>query len=104
MDEVYMSQSNIRIINGPLPHIMKMILRRLPTEVHHELENRTFNSIALINANIPSIYYFADIAQKAAPVYSVEMSGTCPQHIMTLVLFGDVSAVQTAVKVIESEI
>ena len=97
-----MAPNNLRIINGPGPEVMEMIRRRLPPDLRKELAGRSFNSIALISANIPGICYFADVAQKAGAVLAAELSGTCPQHVTTLALFGDIAAVQAGVAAIEA--
>lgn len=91
----------IRIINGPLDLVKKMIISRLPHDDQQSLGNESFNAIALVNTNIPNVFFFADMAKKAAAVDVSIMSGTCPQHITTLVILGDVSAVRTAIEAIE---
>lgn len=90
-----------RVINGISPEVRSMLLRRVNSEQRRELEDRRFNSVALIQASIPDIYYFADIAKKAGPVFVADIAGTCPQHITTLAIFGDVAAVRTAVTALE---
>ena len=97
-----MAPNNLRIITGPDPRVMEMICRRLPVDLRKELSGKSFAAIALVNANVPSIYYFADVAQKASAVVAAELSGTCPQHVTTLALFGDISAIRTAVSAIEA--
>lgn len=89
-----------RIINGPNAMAKAMILRRLPIDVKKEIEDKTFASIALVDANVPSVFYYADIAAKSGDVFTAEMRGTCPDHITTLAIFGDISAVAIAVKAI----
>lgn len=98
-----MALPNLRMINAPDPRVVQMISRRLPPEFRKELAGISFDTIALINAAIPNIYYFADVAMKAGDVYAADISGTCPQHITTLALFGDVSSVTAAVSAIERE-
>ena len=96
-----MAIPNSKIIHAPNPHIVKMICRRLNPDSRKQLNEIRFDSIALINAIIPNIYYFADIAMKSGCVYAAEISGTCPQHTTTLALFGDVSSIQAAMDAIE---
>ena len=94
---------NIRVIKGPLPSVTKMIIQRLHKEDQDILEGKYYNAIALINSTIPNIYYYADLAQKAGQVHAAILYGTCPQHITTLALFGEMAAVNTAVRSIEIE-
>ncbi|MDR1967035.1 MAG: BMC domain-containing protein [Synergistaceae bacterium] len=75
--------------------------RRMPPASHEKIKNLRVDAIGLIQANIANILYFADVAQKAAAVCPVELNGSCPQHITTLALIGDVSAVETAMRSIE---
>lgn len=98
-----MAALQIRIINGPNARVRDMVLRRLPHDVKEELGDRYFNSIALINASVPNVFYFADVASKSGDVFVAEIRGSCPQHITTLALFGDIAAVATAVKAIENK-
>ncbi|MBP0575058.1 BMC domain-containing protein [Mycobacterium tuberculosis] len=49
------------------------------------------------------LFYFADLAEKAASVVAVEVFGTCPQHITTLALCGETSAVRAAASAIQND-
>lgn len=94
---------NARIIFAPDTNVMEMLRRRMPSEVRNLHKDSRFDAVALIQASIPNIFYFADLAQKAGAVYATELSGCCPQHISILAIFGDVAAVQAAVIAIESK-
>lgn len=98
-----MAVANSRIIHAPSKGVVEMIRRHLPAEAKKKLDDFPFDCVALINAIVPNIYFFADIATKAGPVFASEMSGTCPQHTTTLAIFGDVSAVKSALAAIEIE-
>ncbi|MDJ0932694.1 MAG: hypothetical protein QNJ43_19980 [Breoghania sp.] len=39
---------------------------------------------------------------KAADVFTVEIYGTCPQHVTSLAVLGEISAVKTAMETIEA--
>ena len=98
-----MAVPNSRIIDAPGPFVISMIKRHLPPDARKEIEGVSFDTIALINAIVPTIYFYADIAMKAGGVFASEMSGTCPQHTTTLALFGDVASVKAAMDAIESK-
>jgi len=91
---------NSRIIHAPSAEVKEMIVRRMPASARAGLEGVRIDAIGLIQANICNIFFYADIAQKAAAIYPAELHGSCPQQIVTLALFGDVSAVQSAMKAI----
>ena len=44
---------------------------------------------------------YADVASKSANVVVSEVFGSCPQHITTLAIFGEISAVNVAMQAIE---
>lgn len=94
--------TNSKIINSPSTEVIKMLKRHMSIEVKQQLDEYKFNTIALINSTIPNIFYYADVAKKAGNVLVAELTGNCPQHVTTLALFGDVSAVESAIKAIET--
>lgn len=91
-----------RIINAPRPDVLRMLERRMPREAREELQARSFNAVGLVQATIPNLFYFADIAQKASHVFVTELTGNCPQHITTLAVFGETSAVRAALAAVEN--
>lgn len=93
---------NSRIINGPRPDVIRMLERRMPKEAREDLHTRSFNSVGLVQASVPNLFYYADVAQKASNVLVAELTGNCPQHITTLAVFGETSAVKTALSAIEN--
>lgn len=93
---------NSRIINAPRPDVIRMLERRMPQWAQDTLRGCPFNAVGLVQASIPDIFYYADIAQKASNVFVTELSGNCPQHLTTLAVFGEVSSVRTALDAIEN--
>ncbi len=91
----------IRTINAPDPNVMLMFRHRVPPEARTWLDKNAVSSIGLIQTSIADLYYFADIALKAADVYTAEVFGSCPTHVTTLALFGETSAVSTALRAIQ---
>ena len=80
-----------------------MLERRMPADVRGRLQERPFDAVGLVQASVPDLYYFADLAQKAASVFTVELFGSCPQHITTLAVFGETSAVRVAMQAIHGQ-
>jgi microcompartment protein CcmL/EutN len=73
----------------------------MPQAVRDRIKSLRIDAIGLLQSSVVDILYFADVAQKASAVFPVELHGSCPQHITTLALLGDVSAVETAMRAIE---
>jgi len=92
-----------RIINAPTPEILSMLKRRMSSESRDRLEMVRIDAIGLIMLPIPDLYFFADQASKSAHVAVSEIFGSCPQHITTLGIFGEVAAVNEAMRIIEDD-
>lgn len=91
----------IRIINAPQENLFDMLARRVAPHVRKWVEENPVSSIGFLQVSIPDMFYFADIAGKAANVMTVELFGTCPQTTTTLAILGETSAVRAAVSAIE---
>jgi len=90
-----------RIICAPGADVIEMLYRRIPQQAKSKLDAHQFDAVGLIQTNLPNLYYYADIGQKAGNVFSVEISGNCPQHISTLAFFGNIAAVKAAMQAVE---
>ena len=95
--------TKIRIINAPTPDTLAMLKRRMPAEARSRLERVRIDAIGLFMLPVPDLYYYADRASKSAIVAVAEIFGSCPQHITTLAVFGEVGAVNEAVRIIEED-
>ena len=89
----------IRVLYGPKPEIVSMILQRsvASESIMKELAARQWGAVAIIQTPIYELYYFADLAVKAGSVTAVEILGNCVHQIGAVALFGDVSSVEAAV-------
>lgn len=94
---------NTRIINAPRPEVLQMLERRMTSELRSRLREQAFDAVGLVQTSVPDIFFLADVAGKAAGVFTVELHGSCPQHISTLAVFGETSAVHAAMQAIESQ-
>lgn len=92
-----------RIINAPTPDIVAMLKRRMPGEFRSRLDLLRIDAIGLLMLPVPDLYFYADLASKSANVVVSEIFGSCPQHITTLAIFGDVAAVNEAMRMIEND-
>lgn len=94
---------NKRIINAPTPETLAMLKRRMPSESRNRLDRVHIDAVGLIMLPIPDLYFYADRASKSAHVAVSEIFGSCPQHITTLAIFGEVAAVNEAMRTIEDD-
>lgn len=92
-----------RIINAPTPDIVAMLKRRMPGEFRSRLDLLRIDAIGLLMLSVPDLYFYADLASKSANVVVSEIFGSCPQHITTLAIFGEVAAVNEAMRMIEND-
>lgn len=81
-----------------------MLKRRMPAESRNRLEMVRIDAIGLIMLPVPDLYFYADQASKSALVVVSEIFGSCPQHITTLAIFGEVAAVNEAMRMIDDDI
>lgn len=94
---------NKRIINAPTPETLAMLKRRMPSEARSRLDRMRIDAVGLIMLPVPDLYFYADRASKSAHVAVSEIFGSCPQHITTLAIFGEVAAVNEAMRTIEDD-
>lgn len=78
-----------------------MMKRHMSADGRARLGDTPVNSVALMMVSIPELYFYADLANKSANVIVAEIFGGCPQHITTLAILGEVSAVRIALDAIE---
>ena len=93
-----------RIIYNPGQACLEMFYRKMTKATKDELSSHYFNAIGLIQTSVAGVLYYADMAAKSSKVFPVEIAGSCPQHITTLALFGDTSAVEMAMRAIANDV
>ncbi|GHD12334.1 BMC domain-containing protein [Tianweitania populi] len=91
-----------RIINAPHPDALQMLQRRMPPHGRAWVQANRVDSIGLMQVSVADLFYFSDLALKAADVFAVEIYGTCPQHVTSLAVLGETSSVKLAMETIES--
>lgn len=92
-----------RFIRAPRPGTLAMLLRRVHPDVKEKLQGKRFDAVGLVQTDLPSIFYLADVGQKAADILAVEITGNCPQHISTVAFLGDTAAVAAALAAVTRE-
>lgn len=89
-----------KIINNPSKACMEMFYRKMRPHEVEEIKSYRCNAIGLVQSNVASIFYYADIVSKASNVHPYEITGNCPTTVTTLAFFGDTSAVATAMQAV----
>jgi ethanolamine utilization microcompartment shell protein EutS len=89
----------IEFIKSPSPGAMAILARRstgMPDAVP-----QTPGAVGLVQGALAEMIAAADIAEKEATVQVEEIRGVCPQHITMLAIYGDIAAVECALKAIK---
>lgn len=92
-----------RIIRAPRPNTTALLLRRMSPEARKQVEAAHFDAIGLIQTDLPSLFYYADLGQKAGNVIAVEILGNCPKHVNTVAFFGANEAVNATIAAIQAD-
>ncbi len=93
--------SRIQFIKSPSKGVVNLLKHRINSEAWERIQKTNWDSVALIQANLPLLFAFADNAEKSADVIVEEIRGTCPQHLSMIAIFGSTSAVQAALEGID---
>lgn len=94
---------DIRIIKSPTAGTIEMLNRRRSLSKPLE-EYGSYDTIGLVQGKLIEMITAADIAEKAAGVFTEEIRGLCPQHMALLAVFGDTSSVEAAISAIKEQI
>lgn len=93
------------IINSPSAGTVSILKRKaLDKDVRAALDTGRVESVGLLQGQLAQIIVASDIAAKGADVLVSEISGSCPQHITMIALFGTTSAVRTALNTVRDRI
>lgn len=94
---------NIKIINNPSKGTIRLLLRKIGDEpVREYLKGGAADALGLIQGPLAEIVAAADIAEKASNVQIAEITGSCPQHITMIGVFGETSSVKESIKAVKS--
>jgi len=94
---------HIKIINNPSKGTIRLLLRKISDEqVKDYVENGLVHSLGLIQGQLAEIVAAADIAEKASSVQIAEITGSCPQHITMIGVFGETASVAESIKAVQS--
>lgn len=86
----------IQLIKSPSPAVLSILANRRGGQAGVMPEKP--GAVGLVQGNLADMITAADIAEKAATVNVEEIRGVCPQHITLIAIYGDIAAVEFALK------
>lgn len=90
----------VRVLSNPTEGTRELLAARLDKNSQERLKGRAWDTVALVEASLADLFYYADEANKKAAVLALELHGSCPQHIGLLAIFGERSAVESALEIL----
>ena len=91
----------IRIIKSPSQGTIDILMRRKGSP--HSETPPVIDAIGLVQGRMIEMVVAADIAEKAVGVTVEDISGSCPQNMILLAIFGDTASVESALAQIKQE-
>ncbi|MDK2935325.1 MAG: BMC domain-containing protein [Eubacteriaceae bacterium] len=92
----------IEVINGISSGTKEILSRKVgDRKVAERILEDEYTAVGLCQGTVIEVIVASDIAEKTSEVTVVEIHGLCPQHITTLGVFGDITAVEAALAAIE---
>ncbi|AFA47840.1 BMC domain-containing protein [Acetobacterium woodii] len=93
------------LINGVSQGTLGIISRKIgDKKLAEQILQNNFTAVGLCQGDVVSILIASDIAEKTSSVVVSEVNGICPQHIICLAIFGDVTSVEASLAAIESRL
>lgn len=92
----------IELINGVSQGTKAILARKVgDRQLGERILADEFTAVGLYQADVVSMIVASDVAEKTSEVAVSELHGSCPQHITTLAVFGDITSVEAAIAAIE---
>lgn len=92
----------IQVIKKPSRGTVRLLQRRVyDQQVKTLLEKSGIDAVGLLQGQVAELIAAGNVAEKAARVEIAEVTGSCPQHMTVIGIFGETSAVTEAVKAVE---
>lgn len=87
---------SLRIVKRPSKGFWSILeQRRVKSDTFSDYKTAP-DAVGLIQGQVSAILAASDIAEKAAVVQVAEIRGVCPTHMTLIAIYGDTSAVETA--------
>ena len=92
----------IELINGVSQGTKEILARKVGNrKLAERILADEFTAVGLYQADVVGVIVASDVAEKTSDVVVSELHGSCPQHITTLAVFGDVTSVEASLSAIE---
>ncbi len=91
-----------RIIKNPSQGTIDILMHRI--SFANSSSPECFDAVGLIQGRMIEMIVASDIAQKAVGVTVKDIHGSCPQNMILLAIFGETSAVESAMVKIKEEV
>lgn len=85
-----------RIIKSPAKGTLDILERRKGSGSKEALGH--VGAVGLVQGRLIEMIAAADIAEKAVGVTVEDIRGSCPQNMILLAIFGDISSVESAIE------
>ncbi|MDR1021114.1 MAG: microcompartment protein [Synergistaceae bacterium] len=96
-----------KFINAPSASTRKILTRRILTgrasEEAEALNAANWGAVLLVQGTIPDMFGAVDVGSKASSALAVEVTGNCPQNIVTMAFIGNVADVKQVLSALKSE-
>lgn len=90
---------DFKIIKSPSEGTKDILKRRIGPNSRTDVDS--VDAIGLVQGKFIDMVYASDIAEKAVGVTVEDIRGNCPQHMLLIGIFGDTSAVESAISEIK---
>ena len=94
----------LRLINRPSKGFWAILEGRRVESPHFEKLLKPADAVGLIQGPVGAILAAADIAEKAAAIQVAEIRGVCPTHMTLIAVYGDTSAVESALQAVNEQL
>ena len=91
-----------RIIKSPSEGTKRIIMNRVSLESRKSI--KLASAIGLVHGKFIDMIYAVDIAEKFVGVSVDDIKGSCPQHMVSIVIWGDTASVEVALSEIKSKV
>lgn len=88
-----------RIIKAPGENTLAILNRRKGSGPKERYED--VGAVGLVQGKLIEMVCASDVAEKAVGVIVEDIKGTCPQNMIMLAIFGDISSVTAAMEEIK---
>lgn len=92
-----------KFISSPDESTMDLLRNRVRAADRKKIEKNVFGAIGFVQTNVSSLFFYADIAVKAADVIVLDIVGNCPQTMSTIAFLGTMESVKSALTAIKQE-